>query len=166
MHRNRLPQILVLAAALSAAAPALAGIGESGLWDISDRTVTQVDPSSAIGQLMKKAGKSGMPDKIQSFQQCLSPKMGDFLWTIPKKDAPLDSKLPDCTIKNRRQTDTFLAFDLECKSLHAHREVTWLDKHHVVETLKSDLGIGMTTMLTRTATWQKPDCGAVEPFAK
>jgi hypothetical protein len=160
--------LLISAAIVLTVEPALAGIGEPGLWNVADKTVTNIDPSSAISQLLKKTGQPDkLPDKTNNFQVCLSPKLGDFLWTIPKKETPLDSKIPGCTVKNRRQTDTFLAYDIECKSFQSHREVTWIDKHHAVETVNGGTGaMGITTKLTRTVTWLKADCGSVEPILK
>jgi hypothetical protein len=151
---------------LLSAGPALAGLSESGLWNVSDKTVSEVDPSSSMGQLMKQVGKTGVPDKTDSFQICLTPKTGDFLWTIPKKETPLESKMPGCTIKNRRQTGNFFAFDTECKSLQSHREANRTDKHHVVEFIKSNALAGITSTITRTGTWLKADCGTVEPVLK
>lgn len=88
---------------LLAVGPALAAGGDSGLWNFSDKTVYQIDPTSSLGQMMKKAGRKGEPDKINNFPACLSPKTAQIFAPNPKSINP---KLPnsDCVIQIVNQT--------------------------------------------------------------
>jgi len=136
---------------LLAVGPALAAGGDSGLWNFSDKTVYQIDPTSSLGQMMKKAGRKGEPDKINNFPACLSPKTAQIFAPNPKSINP---KLPnsDCVIQIVNQTDSVMSFDIECKGSVIHNGINWINSRHIVETIKTSFE-GMTSTMTRTKTW-------------